>query len=84
VSGADATQAVILAGGQGTRLRPLTLARAKSVVPLSNRPFLAFQAFNYAAAREYQESFRIGVVVHIRAVSWNKIKHPGSKIPAAE
>jgi NDP-sugar pyrophosphorylase family protein len=34
---------VILAGGQGTRLRPLTLARAKPAVPLLNRPFLAYQ-----------------------------------------
>lgn len=34
---------MILAGGQGTRLRPLTLARAKPVVPLLNRPFLAWQ-----------------------------------------
>jgi mannose-1-phosphate guanylyltransferase len=40
---ASATQAVILAGGQGTRLRPLTLARAKPVVPLLGRPFLAYQ-----------------------------------------
>ncbi len=43
MSPATATQAVILAGGQGTRLRPLTLARAKPVVPLLNQPFLAWQ-----------------------------------------
>src|SRR3989475_12713263 len=42
-AGERPAQAVILAGGQGTRLRPLTLARAKPVVPLLNRPFLAFQ-----------------------------------------
>jgi mannose-1-phosphate guanylyltransferase len=43
VGAAPSLQAVILAGGQGTRLRPLTLARAKPVVPLLNRPFLAYQ-----------------------------------------
>lgn len=32
-----------MAGGLGTRLRPLTLARAKPVVPFLNRPFLAYQ-----------------------------------------
>src|SRR5216117_2941650 len=39
----EGAQAVILAGGEGTRLRPLTLTRAKPVVPLLNRPFLAYQ-----------------------------------------
>ena len=43
MAGSHSRQAVILAGGQGTRLRPLTLERAKPVVPLLNRPFLAYQ-----------------------------------------
>jgi NDP-sugar pyrophosphorylase family protein len=36
-------KAVILAGGEGTRLRPLTLAVPKPVVPVLDRPFLRYQ-----------------------------------------
>src|SRR3954454_24278712 len=35
-------QALILAGGEGTRLRPLTAAVPKPVVPLVDRPFIVF------------------------------------------
>ena len=36
------TQALILAGGEGTRLRPLTSRVAKPVVTLVDRPFIAY------------------------------------------
>ena len=35
-------QAVVLAGGEGTRLRPLTTTVPKPVLPLAGRPFLTF------------------------------------------
>ncbi|MBI2845578.1 MAG: mannose-1-phosphate guanyltransferase [Chloroflexi bacterium] len=34
-------KAVVMAGGQGTRLRPLTMGRPKPLVPIVNRPVLS-------------------------------------------
>jgi len=36
-------QALILAGGKGTRLRPLTNKIPKPIVPIGDRPFLLRQ-----------------------------------------
>jgi len=36
-------KAIILVGGEGTRLRPLTINRLKSTVPMAGRPFLEYQ-----------------------------------------
>jgi mannose-1-phosphate guanylyltransferase len=36
-------KAILLAGGKGTRLRPLTLNTPKPIVPIFDRPFLKYQ-----------------------------------------
>lgn len=43
-------QALILAGGKGTRLRPLTVYTPKPIVPVVNRPFLHYQIQILASA----------------------------------
>ncbi len=42
--------AVILVGGEGTRLRPLTLDRPKPMLPIGGRPFLVHMLDRLAAA----------------------------------
>ena len=36
-------KAILLAGGKGTRLRPLTIHTPKPIVPIFGRPFLHYQ-----------------------------------------
>jgi mannose-1-phosphate guanylyltransferase len=43
-------QALILAGGKGTRLRPLTVYTPKPIVPICNRAFLLYQIETLRAA----------------------------------
>ncbi|HQX55006.1 MAG TPA: NDP-sugar synthase [Pyrinomonadaceae bacterium] len=43
-------QALILAGGKGTRLRPLTVYTPKPIVPFCNRAFLLYQIENLRKA----------------------------------
>ncbi len=52
-------KALVLAGGRGTRLRPLTHTAAKQLVPVANRPILFYVLDNLAGAGIRE----VGVVV---------------------
>lgn len=52
-------KALVLAGGRGTRLRPLTYTAAKQLVPVANRPILFYVLDNLADAGIKE----VGVVV---------------------
>jgi NDP-sugar pyrophosphorylase family protein len=43
ISSVVAMKAILLAGGKGTRLRPLTVHTPKPIVPIFDRPFLHYQ-----------------------------------------
>ncbi len=55
------TQAVLLVGGLGTRLRPLTYERPKALLPLLNRPLISYEIELFA---------RHGVTDLVMAVSY--------------
>jgi len=48
-------RAILLAGGKGTRLRPLTLNTPKPIVPIFDRPFLQYQIDLLRQVPEIQE-----------------------------
>jgi glucose-1-phosphate thymidylyltransferase len=70
-----AVKALILAGGEGTRLRPITHTRAKQLVPVANKPILFYglEAIADAGIKE------VGVVVGDAAVEIHSAVGDGSQ-----
>jgi glucose-1-phosphate thymidylyltransferase len=65
---------LILAGGEGRRLRPITHTSAKQLVPVANKPviFFALEAMRDAGIRE------VGLVVGDRATEFEQVIGDGS------
>ena len=66
-----AMKAILLAGGKGTRLRPLTIHTPKPIVPIFDRPFLHYQLDLLKQVPEIDEAIHIvpSVVERLRALS---------------
>jgi glucose-1-phosphate thymidylyltransferase len=69
-------KALILAGGKGTRLRPLTYAMAKQLVPVANKPILhyAMDGLYEAGIRDFGMiiSQETGEAIKLSIQNWQK------------
>lgn len=57
-------QAVILAGGKGTRLRPITAGLPKPLVPIANRPLVVHQLAHLARSGVRDVTLALGYAAH--------------------
>jgi glucose-1-phosphate thymidylyltransferase len=68
-------KALILAGGKGTRLRPITFAMAKQLVPVANKPVIEFgiEAIAQAGVKDF------GIIVADTASEIEQVCGDGSR-----
>ena len=75
-------KAVVMAGGEGSRLRPLTINRPKPMVPIANRPVMGHiielcKRHGLVSAASPERSFRAGACLallpyHLPASKWGQ------------
>src|SRR3977135_2268902 len=69
-------QCVILAGGLGTRMRPLTDTCPKTLLPVCGRPFAYHQLHWLAAQGVTEVVYAIGHKGHLIREYWNREQPP--------
>jgi len=72
-------KAIILAGGKGTRLRPLTYAIPKPLLPVGGKPVIEYVIDNLKACKEI-DGIYIGIS-HQREVIWEYFRHVDYGLP---
>lgn len=76
--------AIILVGGQGTRLLPLTERRHKSLVPLCNRPFIEY-LFEWLARSQFERAIlSLGVHNDDLATAYPTGDHCGIRVEVVQ
>ena len=71
----DSMKALILVGGYGTRLRPLTLSRPKPLVEFANKPMLLHQVEALAAVCQCNPEIISRWIDYYGNVSWPSRHH---------
>lgn len=77
-------QAVILSGGQGTRLRPLTSTMPKPSVPLVNRPMISYMVDWLAGHSVRDVIMSVGFLANGLRAALDDVGHTGVRIRYVE